>query len=68
MSRTTGRIRLARLQAHIKREPATARRIETEAHAATVAASLRAMMRYSTDPAWLEKMAQEVESKAHRRT
>ena len=44
-----------------------------KAHAAAdkdamaAAARLRAMIRYSTDPAWLEDMAREVENRAHHR-
>jgi hypothetical protein len=34
---------------------------------AAIAAQLRALIPSSTDPAWLEKMAREVESKAHQR-
>jgi len=41
--------------------------IENKAHAAAIAAQLRAQIPCSTDPAWLEKMAREVESKAHLR-
>ena len=43
------------------------RPIENKAHAAAIAAKLRSQIPCSTDPAWLEKMAREVESKAHQR-
>ena len=46
------------LQANRKREPLSE---------AAIAAQLRALIPCSTDPAWLEKMAREVESKAHQR-
>jgi hypothetical protein len=41
--------------------------VEDKARAVAIAARLRAMIHCSTDPAWLEKMAREVESKAHHR-
>jgi len=41
--------------------------IENQTDAVAVAARLRAMIPWSTDPAWLERMAREVESKAHLR-
>jgi hypothetical protein len=41
--------------------------LENQAHAVAIAARLRAMIPCSTDPAWLEKMAREVENKAHLR-
>jgi hypothetical protein len=41
--------------------------IEHNAQALAIAARLRAMIPCSTDPAWLEKMAREVESQAHLR-
>ena len=64
-SRTLHGARLG-LQANSKTEPPRkARPITNKDHAAAIAARLRAMIRYSTDPAWLEKMAREVESKAH---
>jgi hypothetical protein len=34
---------------------------------AEIAARLRAMIRYSTDPAWLEDMARDVEGRPHHR-
>ena len=37
------------------------RSIENKAHAAAIAAKLRSQIPCSTDPAWLEKMAREVE-------
>ena len=46
------------LQANRKREPSSE---------AAIAAQLRALIPCSTDPAWLEKMAREVESKARQR-
>jgi hypothetical protein len=46
------------LQANRKREPLSE---------AAIAAQLRALIPCSTDPAWLEKMAREGESKAHQR-
>jgi hypothetical protein len=39
--------------------------IDNKAPPAAIATRLRAMIPCSTDPAWLEKMAREVESKAH---
>jgi len=39
--------------------------VEDKARAVAIAARLRAMIPCSTDPAWLEKMAREVESKTH---
>jgi hypothetical protein len=47
--------------------PREAQAIENKDHAAAIAARLRAMIPCSTDPAWLEKMARDVESKARRR-
>jgi hypothetical protein len=41
--------------------------IENKAHVAAIAAQLRAQIPCSTDPAWLEKMAREVEGRAARR-
>jgi len=56
------------LQAKRKTEPSSgAQRIENQAHAVAIAAKLRAMIPSSTDPAWLERMAGDVESKAHQR-
>jgi hypothetical protein len=40
--------------------------IENKAHAAAIAAQLRAQIPCSTDPAWLENMAREVENRASR--
>jgi hypothetical protein len=57
-SHTTRRRRTPELQANRKREPS---------REAAIAAQLRALIPGSTDPAWLEKMAREVESKAHQR-
>jgi hypothetical protein len=45
-------------QANRKREPSSE---------AAIAAQLRSLIPCSTDPAWLEKMAREVESKAYQR-
>jgi hypothetical protein len=41
--------------------------VEGNARAVAIAARLRAMIRCSTDPAWLEKMAREVEARARQR-
>jgi hypothetical protein len=41
-----------------------AQSIENKADTVAIAARLRAMIPCSTDPAWLKKMAREVESKA----
>ena len=41
------------------------RKTEPSRESAIAAQQLRALIPYSTDPAWLEKMAREVESKAH---
>ena len=41
--------------------------LEKQTDAVAVAARLRAMIPCSTDPAWLEKMAREVESKVRPR-
>jgi hypothetical protein len=57
-SRTLRRGRRPELQANRKIEPS---------REAAIAAHLRALIPCSTDPAWLEKMAREVESKAHQR-
>jgi hypothetical protein len=46
------------LQANRKTEPS---------REAAIATQLRALIPCSTDPAWLEKMAREVESKARQR-
>jgi hypothetical protein len=67
-SPTLRRARTPELLADRKREPSTeAKPIENGGHAAAIAAQLRALIPYSTDPTWLEKMAREVESKAHQR-
>ena len=56
------------LQAYRMRERSReGRPIENEDDAAVIAAKLRSQIPCSTDPAWLEKMAREVESKAHQR-
>jgi hypothetical protein len=57
-SRTLRRRQRPKLQANRKTE------LSSEA---AIAAHLRSLIRGSTDPAWLEKMAREVESKAHLR-
>jgi hypothetical protein len=57
-SHTLRRRQRPELQADRKNEPSSE---------AAIAAQLRALIPCSTDPAWLEKMAREVESKAHRR-
>ena len=66
-----GTLRPARrpeLQAYHQTERfSEAQPIENEANAAAIAAQLRAQIPCSTDPAWLEKMAREVESRAARR-
>jgi hypothetical protein len=65
-SRTLRRARRPELQANRKTGPSReAQPIENNARAAAIAAQLRAQIPCSTDPAWLEKMACEVESKAH---
>jgi hypothetical protein len=67
-SHTARRVDRLGLQADRTREPPRdAAPIENKDHAVAIAAQLRAMIRYSTDPAWLEKMAREAESTAHRR-
>ena len=55
---TLRRPRRPELQANGKTEPS---------REAAIAAQLRALIPASTDPAWLEKMVREVESKAHHR-
>ena len=57
-SHTLRRRRRPELQANRKIEPSKE---------AAIAAQLRALIPASTDPAWLEKMVREVESKAHQR-
>jgi hypothetical protein len=58
LSHTLRRRRRPELQANRKTGPS---------RVAAIAAQLRALIPISTDPAWLEKMAREVESKAHQR-
>ena len=58
-SHTLRRGRRPELQANRKTEPSR--------ESAIAAQQLRALIPYSTDPAWLERMAREVESKAHQR-
>jgi hypothetical protein len=55
-SHTLRRRRRPELQANRKTEPS---------REVAIAVQLRALIPCSTDPAWLEKMACEVESKAH---
>ena len=52
---------------HTKERSGEGRPIENKARAAAIAAKLRSQIPCSTDPAWLEKMAREVESQAHQR-
>jgi hypothetical protein len=67
-SHTLRSARWPELQAYCTRERSReVLPIENKAHAAAIAAQLRALIPCSTDPAWLEKMAREVESKAHQR-
>jgi hypothetical protein len=67
-SPTLRRARTPELLADRKREPSTeAKPIENKGHTAAIASQLRALIPCSTDPTWLEKMAREVESKAHQR-
>jgi len=67
-SRTLRRSRPSELPAYRKTELLReVQPIENKAHAAAIAARLRAQIPCSTDPAWLEKMAREVESRAARR-
>jgi len=57
-SHTLRRRRRPEQQANRKTEPT---------REAAIAAQLRALIPCSTDPAWLEKMAREVEDKSHQR-
>ena len=67
-SRTLRRARRSELQAYHKAgRSREAQPIENKANAAAIAARLRAQIPCSTDPAWPETMAREVESKAHLR-
>jgi hypothetical protein len=67
-SRTLRRGRRPEPQANRKTKPSReARQLENKDGAAAIAAHLRALIPWSTDPAWLEKMAREVESIAHQR-
>jgi hypothetical protein len=52
---------------HRRRPELRANRKKEPSSEAAIAAQLRALILCSTDPAWLEKMAREVESKAHPR-
>jgi hypothetical protein len=68
LPRTLLRRRRTREQADRKTRPwSQARPVENQAHAEAIAAKLRAMIPCSTDPAWLERMAREVETKAYLR-
>jgi len=59
---------LSELQAYHKAKlSGEVQSIENQTDAVAVAARLRAQIPCSTDPAWLETMAREVESKAHLR-
>jgi len=65
-SRTLRRARRSELQVYHKAKPSReVQPTEKQTDAVAVAARLRAMIPCSTDPAWLEKMARELESKAH---
>ena len=67
-SRTLRRAKRPELQAYRRAERSReVQPIENKAHAVAIAARLRAMIPSSTDPAWLETMAREVESEAHLR-
>jgi len=67
-SRTLRRARWSELQAYHKAKLSReVQPIENQTDAVAVVARLRAMIPCSTDPAWLERMAREVESKAHLR-
>src|SRR5215475_7796790 len=64
-SRILRRSRRSEQQTYRKTEPSReVQSIENKAHAAAIAAQLRAQIPCSTDPARLEKMAREVESRA----
>jgi hypothetical protein len=64
-SHTLRSARRPELQAYRTRERSSeVRPIENKAHAAAIAAQLRALIPCSTDPAWLEKMVREVEGRA----
>jgi hypothetical protein len=64
-SGTLRRARRPELQAYRSTERSReAQLIENKADTVAIAARLRGMIPCSTDPAWLEKMAREVESKA----
>jgi len=68
LSRTLRRRRKRELQANRKTEPSCeTQSVENQGHAVAIAARLRAMLPWSTDPEWLEKMAREVESRARQR-
>ena len=67
-SRTLRRARWSELQAYHKAKLSRdVQPIVNQTDAVAVAAQLRAQIPCSTDPAWLERMAREVESKAHPR-
>jgi hypothetical protein len=65
---TLRRSRRSEQQAYLKTRPSReVQPLENQAHAEAIAARLRAMIPCSTDPAWLEKMAREVEARAGQR-
>jgi len=65
---TLRRSRRSEQQAYLKTRPSKeVQPLENQAPAGAIAARLRAMIPCSTDPAWLEKMAREVESRARQR-
>jgi hypothetical protein len=67
-SQVLRRARTPELLPNRKREPSReAKPIENKHDAVAIAAELRALIPCSTDPAWLEKMAREVETKAYQR-
>jgi hypothetical protein len=67
-SPTLRRGRRLELQADRKIEPSRkAQPHENNDNAAAISAHLRALIPCSTDPAWLEKMAREVDSNARQR-
>jgi len=63
-ARSTGSVRPTIHKIDPSRE---AQAVENKAAAAAIVAQLRALIPCSTDPAWLEKLAREVESRAHQR-
>ena len=63
-ARSTGSVRPAIHKIDPSRK---AQAVENKDAAAAIVAQLRALIPCSTDPAWLEKLAREVESRAHQR-